>query len=182
MKGSDDMETVAPVSAELLIPANQGALVIPWPEARVRLAEAFTYWLATVHPDGRPQLRPVLAVWVDGALHTTTSPGARKARNLAGDPRCCLATHGDGLDLVVEGTVATVTDQARLELVAEAYGSKYGWLVSVVDGALDGEGAPTAGPPPYAVYRVTPVVVFGFGTEDDRYGPRSTRWQFARAS
>jgi Pyridoxamine 5'-phosphate oxidase len=137
MKGNHDIETVAPVSAELLVPGNAGAPVIPWPEARIRLAEAFTYWLATVHPDGRPQLRPVLAVWADGALHTTTSPGARKARNLAGDLRCCLATHGDGLDLVVvEGTVATVT----------------------------------------------PVVVFGFGTGENRYGPRSTRWQFARAS
>jgi hypothetical protein len=43
--------------------------------------------------------------------------------------------HGDGLDLVVEGTMA----------------------------------------------KVTPVVVFGFGTEDDRYGPRSTRWDFVPA-
>lgn len=172
------MRTGAPWSAELLVPANQGAPVIPWEEARLRLAETFTYWLSTVHPDGRPQIRPVLAVWADDALHTTTSPRARKGRNLAGDPRCCLAAHGDGLDLVVEGTVARVTDQTRLDRVADAYGSKYGWAVRVRDGAFWADGAPTAGPPPYEVYRVTPVVVFGFGTEDDRYGPRSTRWDF----
>ena len=32
-------------------------------------------------------MRPVLGVWVDGALHTTSSPAARKARNLAEDDR-----------------------------------------------------------------------------------------------
>jgi hypothetical protein len=76
------MTPVAPVSAELLIPANadQGARPIPWAETRSRLAEASTYWLA---------------VWVDDALHSTTNPGVRKGRNLAGDPRCCVAAHGD---------------------------------------------------------------------------------------
>jgi nitroimidazol reductase NimA-like FMN-containing flavoprotein (pyridoxamine 5'-phosphate oxidase superfamily) len=172
------MTTVAPASAELLIPANQGAPVIPWPEARARLAAAGTYWLATLHPTGQPQIRPVLAVWTDDALHTTTSPDARKGRNLAGDPRGSLAAQGDGLDLVVEGTLARVTDAATLHRVADAYQSKYGWQVSVRDGAFQADGAPTAGPPPYQVYRLTPVVVFGFGTEDDRYGPRSTRWDF----
>jgi hypothetical protein len=56
--------------------------------------------------------------------------------------------HGDGLDLVVEGTMAKVTDQAWLHRVAEAYETKYGWPVSVRDGAFHADGAPTAGPPP----------------------------------
>jgi Pyridoxamine 5'-phosphate oxidase len=142
------MTTVAPVSAEPLIPANGSAPPIPWSAARSRLTEASTSWLATVHPAGRPQIRPVLAVWTDGALHSTTNPGARKGRNLAGNPRCCLAAHADGLDLVVEGTVAEVPDQAALHRVADAYGEKYGWAVSVRDGAFRADGAPTAGPPP----------------------------------
>jgi hypothetical protein len=29
---------------------------------------------------------------------------------------------------------------------------------------------------------MTPVVVFGLGTEDDRDGPRSTRWEFAASA
>lgn len=53
-----------------------------WAEARRRLADADSYWLATVRPDGLPHLVPVLAVWVDGALHLVASPTSRKAKNL----------------------------------------------------------------------------------------------------
>jgi nitroimidazol reductase NimA-like FMN-containing flavoprotein (pyridoxamine 5'-phosphate oxidase superfamily) len=60
----------------------------PWTEARQRLADADSYWLATVRPDGLPHLVPVLAVWVDGALHFVASPTSRKARNLARDAHC----------------------------------------------------------------------------------------------
>lgn len=105
------MKTGAPVSAELLIPANEGAPVIPWSEA-VRTSPSRS---PTGRPRStRPQIRPVLAVWVDGALHSTTNPDTCKGRNLAGNPRCSLAVHGDGLDLVIEGTTAKLTDQARL--------------------------------------------------------------------
>ena len=62
--------------------------------------------------------------------------------------------------------------------MADAYRSKYGWPVEIRDGAFDAPyGAPTAGPPPYVVYEVTPVQVFGFGTSD-ALGPRTTRWRF----
>jgi len=50
----------------------------PWSEARERLADADTYWLATVRPDGLPHLVPVLGVWVDGALCFVASPTSRK--------------------------------------------------------------------------------------------------------
>lgn len=43
------------------------------------------YWLATVRRDGRPHVVPVLAVFVDGALHFVASPGSRKAHNFAYD-------------------------------------------------------------------------------------------------
>jgi nitroimidazol reductase NimA-like FMN-containing flavoprotein (pyridoxamine 5'-phosphate oxidase superfamily) len=165
-----------PLSAEPL--TADAATVIPWAEARTRLAEARFYWLATVHPDGRPHVRPVLAVWVDGALHSTTNPTARKGRNLARDSRCAITVRSEGLDLVVEGEAAKVSDEAKLQRVADAYVAKYEWPVTVREGAFDAEyGAPAAGPPPYEVYEVTPSVVFGFGT-DETLAPRTTRWQF----
>lgn len=143
-----------PLSAEPLAP--DAATLLPWSEARTRLAAAQFYWLATVHPDGRPHVRPVLAVWVDGAMYTTTNSSARKARNLEYNPRCAITVRSDNLDLVVEGDAAKVREDTTLQRVATAYGSKYDWPVTVRDGALDAAyGAPTAGPPPYEV--------FGFG-------------------
>jgi Pyridoxamine 5'-phosphate oxidase len=49
----------------------------PWAEARERLADADSYWLATVRPDGPPHLVPLLAVWVDGALWSQARPPAK---------------------------------------------------------------------------------------------------------
>ena len=152
-----------------------GATTTSWTEARRRLAEADSYWLATVQPDGRPHLVPVLAVWVDGALHFVASPTSRKGRNLARDPSCVIAARGDGIDLVVEGEAVKVTDDHRLHRAADAYETKYGWPVTVREGALYGDGAPTAGPSPYAVYEVLPTTAFGFPT-GGTFTP--TRWRF----
>ena len=43
------------------------------------------------------------------------------------------------------------------------------------DTALQGDGAPTAGPPPYEVYELIPTIAFGLGT-DVSFG--ATRWRF----
>jgi nitroimidazol reductase NimA-like FMN-containing flavoprotein (pyridoxamine 5'-phosphate oxidase superfamily) len=153
------------------------AVPTPWAEARGRLEEAGTYWLATARPDGRPHVMPVLGVRVDGALCFRTGEASRKGKNLASDPRCVITAGSRDLDLVVEGEAAKVRDSARLHLVADAYAPKYGWRVTVRDGAFYADGAPIAGPPPYAVYEVAPTMVFGFGTDETF---RSTRWRFQR--
>jgi len=158
--------------------ATRATTPMSWSEARRRLAEAQTYWLATVTPEGRPHARPVLGVWVDETLHTTSSPAARKACNLALNDRCSFSIAADGVDVVLEGTAAKVTDDEHLQRVADAYKAKYGWPPTVVDGAFDAPyGAPTAGPPPYEVYEIAPSVVFGFGTGNE-HAPKSTRWRF----
>jgi hypothetical protein len=82
------------------------------------------------------------------------------------------------LDLVVEGRAARITDDAKLRRVAEVYAAKYQWQVTVRDGAFYADGAPTAGPPPYDVYEVTPTTAFGFGT-DESFNAR--RWRFQGA-
>ena len=76
---------------------------------------------------------------------------------------------------MVEGTAAKVSDETRLHRVAEAYWAKYGWPVTVRDGAFYADGAPTAGPPPYEVYEVTPATAFGFPTDETF---TATRWRF----
>ncbi len=100
----------------------------------------------------RPHVRPVLGVWVGGSLHTTSSPTARKARNLALNDRCSFSVSVDAVDVVLERAAEKVVNSARLQPVADAYASKYGWPPTVKDGAFDAPyGAPTAGPPPYEV-------------------------------
>ena len=146
--------------------------------ALARLSEAGTYWFATVRPDGRPHVRPVLGVWADGQMCTTSTPSAHKARNLATNDNCAFSTSTDGIDFIVEGTAAKVTNGDFLERIATAYRTKYEWPVTVVDGDFDAPyGAPSAGPPPYEPYAITPTTVYGLGT-DERFAPSSTRWRF----
>ncbi len=147
----------------------------PWAEARRHLENASTYWLATVRPGGRPHAVPVLAVWLDGALHFVANESSRKAKNLGHRADCILSASTRSLDLVVEGEAVKVRDDAKLKRVADVYGSKYGWTVTVREGAFFGEGAPTAGPPPYDVYEVAPALVFGFPTDESTI---ATRWRF----
>ena len=157
--------------------SSEGASATGWGQARGRLEDAQLYWLSTVRPDGRPHVTPLIAVWLDDALHFCTGPDERKARNLAENPHCILTTGcnalDEGLDLVVEGDAVAVRDDARLQRIADAYEAKYGsdWHFDVRDGAFHSEGGPGL------VFAVVPATVFGFGKGD--YS--QTRWRFAPA-
>ncbi len=165
-----------PKSADLI--AADPTTVLPWELVRDVLKDTRLYWLATVHPAGRPHVRPVLAVWLDGALYSTSTKASRKGRNLLADPRCTVTARTDTMDMVLEGIAAQVTEEAALEQVAEVYRTKYSWPVTVIEGAFDAPyGAPTAGPPPYLLYKITPATVFAFGAADE-YAGRTTRYQF----
>ena len=165
-----------PKSADLI--ATDPTTVLPWELVRDVLKDTRLYWLATVHPTGRPHVRPVLAVWLDDALYTTSTDKARKGQNLAADPRCTVTARTDTMDVVLEGIASQVTEEAALRQVAQAYRAKYDWPVTVTGGAFDAPyGAPTAGPPPYLPFENTPATVFGFGTADD-YAGRTTRYRF----
>lgn len=163
-----------PVSAE---PMTGSAPPTSWDWVRGHLRQSTaTYWLATVRPDGAPHVMPLLAVWVDGRLYVCMGAGTRKARNLVHDARCVITVEHEPLDLVVEGTAATVRDQDTLRRVAQAYAATYGWPVTVRDGAFHAAaGASIAGPPPYDVYQVTPATAYGFGTDEPLV---PTRWRF----
>ena len=54
----------------------------PWEDARDRMAspgpDDYSHaWLATVRPDGRPHLMPVISFWIDGAPHFIVGEGTR---------------------------------------------------------------------------------------------------------
>jgi general stress protein 26 len=148
----------------------------PWAAARDELERAKAYWLSTVRPDGRPHVTTVAAVWVDGAVHFTTGRSERKAKNLAHNKRCVITTGTntfEGLDVVVEGEAVLVTDEAKLQRLADAYVAKYDQLFvfHVREGALWIEGSEDPG----LAYEIRPTKAFGFGKGE----PFSqTRWRF----
>jgi len=135
-----------------------------------------TCWLATTDPDGRAHLAGVGALWVNDTFYFTSSPRARKARNIAADPRCAMSVHAGDMDIVVEGTASRVTDRATLEDLCARY-VEQGWPARVENGSFTADySAPSAGPPPWHLYAITPESVYGVASAEP-YG--ATRWRFS---
>jgi len=101
----------------------------PWEATRRQLEAAELSWLVTVRPDGRPHATPVVAVWVDDALHFTTGDKEQKAANLRfGDRVLLQAGRLDwqgGIDVVVEGRATLTTDETLLGQLAAAWRGRW---------------------------------------------------------
>ncbi len=90
------------------------------------------------------------------------------------------------LDLAIEGEATKVTDETMLRRVVAAYGSELRWPLELREGVVFGPNAPTAGPPPYAVFELAPTTVYGLPgvTGTDEQGQSTTepvaptRWRF----
>jgi len=132
-------------------------------------------WLGTVDPDGSPHATGVGTCWYDGDMYFVSGPGTRKSRNIAGNPAVTIATSLKGMDLVLEGNASQVTDPEILEKIAELYRAE-GWPVKV-DGTVFTAPytAPSGGPPPWNLYRLTAQTIYGVGGVD---APKATRWRF----
>jgi hypothetical protein len=157
-----------------------GSAELPWSRPRDLLdagppGPEITFFLGTSRPDGRPHAAGVGALWDEGELYFTSGPGARKARNLAANPGCTISVRLEGIDLVLEGKAAKVTDPATLERVAGRY-REAGWPAEVEGEAFTAPfSAPSAGPPPWELYRFRLRTAFGVATAEP-YG--ATRWRF----
>lgn len=82
-----------------------------------------------------------------------------------------------GIDLVFEGEGVRVTDARTLDRAAAIY-REGGWPAEVEGDAFTAPySAPSAGPPPWHLYRLTFHTVFGVATAEP-YG--ATRWRFER--
>jgi nitroimidazol reductase NimA-like FMN-containing flavoprotein (pyridoxamine 5'-phosphate oxidase superfamily) len=158
--------------------SSTDAVPTEWVRGRRALQEAEIYWLSTVRPDGRPHVTPLLAIWLDGAVYFCTGSGERKAKNLAVNRYCILTTGRntlDGIDIVVEGEAAEVSDRAELARVAGTFESKYGAHFTSPEGNWFGL-ADTIRRGGVLVFRVAPSTAFGFG----KGTPSSqTRWRFS---
>jgi hypothetical protein len=158
-----------------------GSPELDWTRARAALAGPptpdVTYFLGTCRADGTPHAAGIGAQWMDGDLYFTSNPATRKARDLAVNPRCTISVRLAGIDLVLDGSAERLTDPETLERVAAGYRDG-GWPAQVEGDALTAPfSAPSAGPPPWQVYRFDFHTVVGVATTEP-WG--ATRWRFQR--
>jgi hypothetical protein len=139
-------------------------------------SENLTWFLGTVRPDGRPHAAGVGALYIDGDVYIVSGPRTRKSQNLAANPACTVSLGASGIDLTFEGEAARVTDSQALERAVARF-REGGWPAEVEGDAFTAPfSAPSAGPPPWYLYRFTFHTVFGVAGEEPH---GATRWRFA---
>ncbi len=143
--------------------SDPAASATSWADTRRILAEAELFWLTTVRVDGRPHASPLVAVWLDEALHFCTGTGEQKFHNLSHNPWVTLTTGANtwdrGVDVVLEGEAERVTDQDALTRLAAAWAAKWDgrWRFRPAEGGFAHEDGS-----PAAVFRVAPAKVLAF--------------------
>jgi nitroimidazol reductase NimA-like FMN-containing flavoprotein (pyridoxamine 5'-phosphate oxidase superfamily) len=156
--------------------SDPNAVAANWDETRRALETADIFWISTVRADGRPHVTPLVAVWMDDAVHFTTGAAEQKACNLRGNPHVILTTGcnrwQEGLDVVVEGTAVEVHDEEILGRLAALWATKWDgrwqWHVGgggFTEGEGEGEGGGGGGGgggDPVVVYSVAPDKVLAF--------------------
>jgi nitroimidazol reductase NimA-like FMN-containing flavoprotein (pyridoxamine 5'-phosphate oxidase superfamily) len=143
--------------------SGPGASATSWDDARGNLDAAELFWIATVRADGRPHMTPLVAVWLDDALHFCTGEREQKAINLRDNQNVILMTGciqwDGGMDVVGEGRAVRNSDQHTLEQLADAW--THNW-----DGHWDYEPVPEGFKghenESVVVYTVRPDKVFAF--------------------
>jgi hypothetical protein len=135
----------------------------PWSHVLRRLEVARNFWLATVRPDGRPQVTPVWGLWLDGAIYFSGLPAARWARNVAERPAAEVHLESGDDVVILEGKVVhCITDADLSDRIVSAWTDKYGRFAPE---------AATRG-----VYRFDPRVVRAWRDWSLRDG---TRWRLS---
>ena len=143
--------------------SDPDAVQTSWEQARQVLEAAELFWISTVHSDGRPHVTPLVAVWLDGAIHFTTGATEQKAINLDANPHVILTTGcntwDSGMDVVVEGTAVRVTDDDVLQRLARAWTAKWDgrWQYEARDGAFRHSSGEAL------VFSVRPTKILAFG-------------------
>jgi hypothetical protein len=109
----------------------------------------------------------IWGLWQDGRFLFSTGSQSRKARNLAQNPRCIVATEHAHEAIIVEG-VAEIADVAARRKLIPAYERKYKWDLSSMKDDLLSMKEP--------VFAVRPRVVFALW--EKYFQSKSTRWVF----
>lgn len=157
-----------------------GAQILNWSEVEdalmVRQGSEMIYFLGTVRPDGRPHSAGVGPYMHDGDFYIVTGLNSQKIKNLTANPAATLSTRVPGYDVTLEGTVERVSDTAVLEELAAIY-REGGWSAEVEGDAFTAPySAPSAGPPPWHVFRFRILQAVALRLSESS---GATRWRFA---
>lgn len=145
------------------VPSSPDGL-LPWSHVTERLATAVHYWIGTVYPDGRPQVSPIWAIWLDGYVYFDGSPETRRGRNIAHNPHITVNLESGSDVVIVEGVVDDITPDLPLrERLSEVYCAKYAAL-GYAPGPETWE---------HGIYRVTPKRVLAWTS----FPTDCTRWE-----
>lgn len=143
------------------LPAGTKGL-LPWAWAQRQLTRSHNYMLTTVRPDGTPHAMIVWGIWTEGRFYFSTGRESRKARNLASNPACVVATDDIAAAVIVEGAAAEISDPETIARLGGPYYRKYKpWKLD-----------PEMGP----IFEVRPRVAFGLREKTFK---AATRWTFA---
>jgi len=144
---------------------------LPWSWAVERLVPCRNYWVVTVSGSGRPHSMPVWGVWDadESRFSFTCAPSARKARNVAENPRVVVTTENTVECVSVEGMAAVVPPGERMEWWIERYLPKYQPLSPGYSGDFLREAH---------MIEVTPEKAFGMIETEEDFARRATRWTF----
>lgn len=144
---------------------------LPWSWAAERLIANRNFWVVTVSADGRPHALPVWGVWDDDELRFALScaPRARKARNLAANPRAVLMIDDTVECLSVEGRAAPVDHDERRAQWIERYLAKYQAVSPDISADFLRQNL---------VVEFVPERAFAIIEREAEFSARATRWVF----
>jgi hypothetical protein len=112
----------------------------------------------------------VWGIWWQDAFWFSTGLRTRKAKNLAGNPRCAIGTEKADEAVILEGVVQEVTDRAVWKQLVTIYNCKYGGDVGPL---LESSGG--------SVFRVIPQTVFGQDEHAENFTESVTRWTLGKS-
>jgi len=107
------------------IPAEYGTSKatehVDWARVEERLGSDRVFWIATVGSGGRPRVRPIDALYLDGVIYVGGSPKTRWVREVRENRHVSVHLDGMGEVIIVEGdaeVLAGLVDELAERLAA----------------------------------------------------------------
>ena len=144
---------------------------LPWSWAAERLKANRNFWVVTVSAEGRPHALPVWGVWDDdeGRFAFSCAPRARKARNLAANPRTVVMIDDTVECLSMEGWAAPIHEDDRQAPWIERYLAKYQPISRDISADFLRQNL---------IVEFRPERAFAIIEREEEFSTRATRWVF----